>query len=218
MQIKRFKLFTDPIDLLFMKELIKKAWRMLCISRFIPHFIVYKFHNQRDTLKYEKDYWINVLRFKEKGNLGFFYLINDMKEYRNVFYLRIGFLGNILKCYIKESSTTFFNTPQVKIGRGLVLQHGFSSIINAKEIGQNCQIWQNVTIGLSESGTDKKPIIGNNVKICAGAIVLGKISIGDNVIIGAGSVVVKSVPDNAVVVGNPAYIIKRNGIKINEKL
>jgi len=60
----------------------------------------------------------------------------------------------------------------------------------------------------------KRPTIGNNVSIYTGAIVIGDINIGDNSSIGAGSVVVKDVPDNAVVVGNPAKVVKVNGIKV----
>lgn len=47
---------------------------------------------------------------------------------------------------------------------------------------------------------------------------IGDITIGNNVVIGAGSVVTKSVPDNCTVVGNPARIIRRDGIKVNESL
>ena len=61
-------------------------------------------------------------------------------------------------------------------------------------------------------------MIGNNVRICTGAIVLGEIHVGDNVTIGAGSVVVKNVPDNCVVVGNPARIVKQNGETVNCRL
>jgi serine O-acetyltransferase len=61
-------------------------------------------------------------------------------------------------------------------------------------------------------------VIGNNVLICAGAIVLGNIVIGNNVTIGAGTVLTKSVPDNSVIVGNPAKIININGEKSNIKL
>lgn len=97
-----------------------------------------------------------------------------------------------------------------KIGDGLIIQHGFSTIINCEKMGTNCQIWQGVTIGKSRSGKDeKRPIIGNNVKICAHSIVIGDIVIGDDVTIGAGCVVTKSIPSNCIVVGNPARIIKK---------
>ncbi len=78
-------------------------------------------------------------------------------------------------------------------------------------------MWQNVTIGKQWPGGEK-PVIGNNVFICTGAVVLGNITIGDNVVIGANAVVTKSVPDNCIVAGNPAVIIKREGKRVNEKL
>lgn len=78
---------------------------------------------------------------------------------------------------------------------------------NAK-LGHNCRIYQNVTIGNDEKDFLNVPDIGDNVTIYANAVVFGKIKIGNNVTIGAGSVVFKDVPDNAVVAGNPAKIIK----------
>ena len=60
------------------------------------------------------------------------------------------------------------------------------------------------------SSPENYPKIGNNVTIYAGACVSGGITIGDNVVIGANAVVTKDVPDNAVVVGNPARIIKKD--------
>src|SRR5690606_13272239 len=94
---------------------------------------------------------------------------------------------------------------------GMLTGHPYSTIINAIEIGENFYINHLVTIG-EEKG--KKPVIGNNVSIYTGAIIIGDISIGNNCVIGAGSVVTKSIPDNCVVVGNPAKIIKQNGTKI----
>lgn len=93
------------------------------------------------------------------------------------------------------------------IGGGFLPFHAFSTIIHAHRIGENCTVFQNVTIGYSGGG---KPTIGNNVTIYAGAVVVGGVSVGDNVVIGANAVVVKDVPSNVVVVGVPAKIIKYN--------
>ncbi len=102
------------------------------------------------------------------------------------------------------------------IGEGLFIQHGIATIIAAKSIGINCWINQQVTIGYSYD-TDS-PVLLDNVRIYAGAQVIGKLTIGNNSQVGANAVVVKSVPDNCVVVGVPAYIVKRNGVRVTEKL
>ena len=87
---------------------------------------------------------------------------------------------------------------------------GIGVVIHARAvIGQNCMIGQGVTIG-GKSGWYEVPIIGNNVEINAGARILGPIRVGNNVIIGANAVVVKDVPDNCIVAGIPARIIKDN--------
>lgn len=77
-------------------------------------------------------------------------------------------------------------------------------------IGSQCEIFQNVTIGSNRRSRNGRfmPIIGNNVSIGSGGVVVGPINIGDNVIIGANSYVDKDVPSNVVVVGSPAKIIK----------
>lgn len=95
------------------------------------------------------------------------------------------------------------------IGPGLCVYHGYATVIHAHRIGSQCSVYQNVTIGNNPKPghTVTAPTIGDHVSICAGAIVVGDIRIGDNVTIGAGAVVVKDVPDNAVVVGNPARIV-----------
>ena len=92
------------------------------------------------------------------------------------------------------------------IGGGLMIQHGFSSIISAQSIGENCKIYHHVTLGYDHSL--QAPVIGNNVEVCCGAKVLGGITVGDNVLIGAGALVVKDVPANTVVGGVPAQVIK----------
>lgn len=87
---------------------------------------------------------------------------------------------------------------------------GIAVVIHSRAvIGKNCLIGTCVTIG-GKSGWYEVPIIGDNVDICNGARILGPVRIGNNVIIGANAVVTKDVPDNCVVAGIPAKIIKEN--------
>jgi serine O-acetyltransferase len=105
----------------------------------------------------------------------------------------------------------FFLDSSCNIGAGLFIQHGFSTIIMA-DLGANCWVNQQVTIGHKDE--HGRPQIGNNVRITAGAKVIGNIVIGDNVTVGANAVVVKDIPPNCVVAGIPAKIIKQDGIKV----
>lgn len=148
---------------------------------------------------------------------AFFKLFARYKEFRNVLYYRIGFDSKLISWIAPPIPSINIVTPS--IGAGFFLCHGVSSRINAKKIGKNCQIWHNVTIGVkNQFDNNSRPTIGNNVRILTGAIVCGDINIGDNVTIGANSVVVKSIPSNCIVAGNPAYIIKKNGNSCKEKL
>lgn len=103
---------------------------------------------------------------------------------------------------------------KTKIGAGLRIEHGQCLIVNDKTvIGRNCMIRNATTIGnkqLRDGGYSGAPTIGDNVDIGANSVILGEIKIGDRAVIGAGSVVVKDVPANAVVVGNPARILRTN--------
>jgi len=102
--------------------------------------------------------------------------------------------------------------PSATVGHSFYIGHHGGIILNSETvIGNNCNISQGVTIGVS--GLEEKrgvPIIGNNVYIGANSVVAGKIKIGDNVLIGACSLVVKDAEDNSVLLGVPA-------VKISEK-
>lgn len=106
--------------------------------------------------------------------------------------------------------------PGAKIGKGFFIDHGMGVVIGeTTEIGENCLLYQGVTLGGTGKEKGKRhPTLGNNVVVGAGTKVLGAITIGDNVKIGANSVVLKSVPENTIVVGVPGRVIKRKVLKI----
>ena len=99
---------------------------------------------------------------------------------------------------------------QAQIGKGTKLGYGgIGVVIHSKcVIGDYCIVSQQVTIGGGNSRYPGLPVIGNHVHIHKGAIVFGGIKIGDNVEIGANAVVNKPVPDNAIVAGVPAKILR----------
>lgn len=142
-------------------------------------------------------------------------LMSRHKDLRNIFYFRLksdkttNFIS-VLNFLCPQVSTLFMSPPnKMKVeGGGILFFHPFSTIVNAKKIGKGCIIRHNTTIGNTHEILTNVPIIGDNVNIGAGCIIIGNIVIGSNVTIGAGSVVVKNVPDNCVIAGNPARIIK----------
>lgn len=100
--------------------------------------------------------------------------------------------------------------PDTVIKNNLSLPHGLHGVFISRyaQIGENCCIYQNVTIGEIDR---KAPVIGNNCLIGAGAVIIGDIKIGDNVKIGAGAVVNTNVPDNYTVVPQPMRMIEGEG-------
>lgn len=102
-------------------------------------------------------------------------------------------------------------SPYAKIGAGFLILHSVGIVIGHEVIiGENCEIFQNVTIGSNRKKKNNRymPTIGNNVSIGTGAIIVGSIHIGNNVVIGANSYVDKDIPDNALVIGTPARIVR----------
>ncbi len=109
--------------------------------------------------------------------------------------------------------------PGAAIGKRLVIDHGTGIVIGeTAEIGDDCLIYQGVTLGGTGKDVGKRhPTIGNNVMISAGAKVLGPFKIGDNSRVAAGAVVLEEVPPNSTVVGVPAKVVRQNGKKVDRK-
>jgi serine O-acetyltransferase len=105
--------------------------------------------------------------------------------------------------------------PGAKIGRGLFIDHGMGVVIGeTAEIGDNCTLYQGVTLGGTGKDHGKRhPTLGNNVLVGAGAKILGPFRVGDNARVAAGAVVLNEVPDNATAVGVPARVVRLNGMR-----
>ena len=102
-------------------------------------------------------------------------------------------------------------SAQATVGEGTkFIHHGLGTVIHQRTvIGKNCTVFQNVTVGIKNSMKDEKgvPVIGDNVTIGAGSVLLGNIYIGDNAVIGANAVVLKDIPAGAMAVGVPAKYV-----------
>ena len=118
---------------------------------------------------------------------------------------------------INRSLTGIEIHPGAKIGKKVFIDHGMGVVIGeTAEIGDNCLLYQGVTLGGTGKNHGKRhPTLKKNVVIGAGAKVLGSIIIGPNTRIGAGSVVVRSVASNSTVVGVPGRVVHQSGVKIN---
>ena len=100
--------------------------------------------------------------------------------------------------------------PGAQIGKGLFIDHGMGVVIGeTTQIGDNCTLYQGVTLGGTGKDTGKRhPTLGDNVLVGAGAKVLGPFTVGDNARVAAGAVVLSAVPEDATAVGVPARVVK----------
>lgn len=108
--------------------------------------------------------------------------------------------------------------PGAKIGKGFFIDHGMGVVIGeTSEIGDNCVMFHNVTLGGTGKHKGKRhPTIGNKVMIGTGAILLGPIKVGNNVRIGANTFIfMGDVPDDCTVVGTPGRIVKMNDLDVD---
>lgn len=106
--------------------------------------------------------------------------------------------------------------PGAQLGHGILIDHGAGVVIGETTvIGDNCTIYQGVTLGGVGTKKGKRhPTLGNNVTVGAGAKILGSFEVGDNCTIAANAVLLKTLEDNVMAAGIPARAVKRDGISI----
>ena len=109
--------------------------------------------------------------------------------------------------------------PGAKLGHGILIDHGSGVVIGeTAEVGDNCTIYQGVTLGGVGTKKGKRhPTIGRNVMIGAGAKILGAFEVGDNCQIAANAVLLKPLEENSTAAGIPARQVKKDGVPVRHE-
>lgn len=188
-----------------------KVWTYCIVA--IPAIIAYLILHGDNKTKLKMDinrFWLHLRGKTPTSSLGsfcaFYYMMCGIREFRNVFYMRLGYSSMLISWLLPEMVEFSFATPSRFVGGGVFVQHGWTCVIDAETVGENLWINQNVTIGHQGKG---HPTIGDNVRIGSGAVLLGDIKIGNNVNIGANAIVVNDVPDGCTVCSPKAVIVRR---------
>ncbi len=159
-----------------------------------------------------QDYQRNRGHVKIIFILAFFRVVNLFARHKGTLIWWLGVPLMVIYRVIVEYILCVELRASTKVGSGLRIQHGYSLVVNDRTIlGKNVHLRHCTTFGCvmnPDESQGPSPVVGDNVEFGANSVIIGGIIIGDNAKIGAGSVVVKDVPPNAVVVGNPARIIK----------
>jgi len=189
------------------REGLNLCGALLLCPVYIPHIISLAISGKSKRQLIRSD----VIGMKRlvRVNLAFpfllLYFLHNNSYYRSLFYFRIGPIMSLLIKWYRPGNKYFIFSQRMRIGKGFFLIHPYGTIINAESIGDNFKCIHLTTIGYNGN---KRPTIGNDVTCGANVTIVGEVKIGNNVTIGAGSVVVKDIPDNCVVAGNPAKIIR----------
>lgn len=195
--------------------MVEKTYVALNFLRFLPHLLVFAFAGNKKVITDDVSAYKNEYGLKGGRLYLLVHLLTHIPSFRSLFYYRIG--NKKWLCQWLGKGATELRIPSTaRIGGGLLLFHAYGTIFSSMcVVGKGCRVVHNVTIG-DKNG--KAPVIGDYVEILPNAVIAGDVHIGNHCVIGPGAVVFKSIPDNCVVVGNPAYILKKDGIVVNQKL
>ena len=163
---------------------------------------------------------LQILKKCFNPNLHYIYWLRNAQKHS-----KSSLRGKILRLILRHYQIKygFQIYPETQIGEGLYLGHWGQLVINPKTvIGKNCNIAQGVTIAQANRGKrEGTPTIGDEVWIGPNAVIVGNINIGNNVLIAPNAYVTTDIPDNSVVIGNPATFTPRENATegyINNKI
>ncbi len=169
-------------------------------------WIAYQLTDRQALIDADRERWASVQRSSNSLRR-----LLRIREFRSLYYYRLSrgnrsgrLVAALLRRLRPGERTLFLDTED--IGPGLFIQHGFATIVAAEKIGANCWINQQVTIGfkVTDGSIVAAPTLEDGVIICAGAKVIGGVTVGTNSTVGANAVVVKDVPPNSTAIGVPA--------------
>ena len=172
----------------------------------LPFSWAFCLSDQKDLIDADVLRWLSAFGADGNGQ-GLHSLLYAFKEFRSLAYWRLqcgnssgALLGRVMRAVWRPTPGLLISTRE--IGPGLFVAHGHGTTLAAERIGSNCYVHQGVTIGW-DYRSGRPPVIGDDVFIGAGAVILGAVTVGDNAKIGANAVVLSDVPAGATAVGAP---------------
>lgn len=193
---------------------LRVLYHYLNFIRTLPVYLCIRFSAHREIIEQDFQRWWTICGeqmdpHSAKGRFrAFNWLLANLPEYRSLLLHRLRkppkTASSVLHFMItrllwKPLDSLYIETED--IGGGLFIQHGFSTIICAERIGENCWINQQVTIGYNGR---ECPVLEDNVVVHCGAKIIGGLTMHSGSMAAAGAVVVRDVPENTVVGGVPA--------------
>jgi serine O-acetyltransferase len=194
-----------------MNQSFRRLRMTVSAARLLPHIAIFLASRNYPVMQADIRRWCEILRLslpqsRSDFAWSFVYFMTFTPEFRNLFYLRAGKWSRCFAILCPRLGS--LDIAPTQIGPGLFIQHGESTYVSARRIGANCWIGRMVVVGYA--GEDQYPTIGDNVRIFAGAKIIGNVTIGDGATIGLNTVIADNVPPGATMLGVPGKIVWRS--------